>query len=72
MQPRIEFSWEGARESQDRLAAANERAWRAHLASLTTAESIRIFEELCEGIPELDRERPPLGHPVPLFRLWRP
>ncbi len=43
----------------------------AWLRSLTMEESIRIFEDLCSGIPEViqraDRDPPP----VVLFRIWR-
>ncbi|MBI5366665.1 MAG: hypothetical protein HZA54_06485 [Planctomycetes bacterium] len=50
---------------------ANDRAQGEYLRSLTQEESLAVFMELCEGIPELRSYRPPKPPPVVLFRLWR-
>ena len=64
--------WEGFEEHYRRIGEANRRATEEYLRSLTVEESIEIFEDLCEGFPEL-RDRPPLPRdpPVPLFRIWK-
>jgi len=65
------YTWQGAAERLRRQADANARADAAWLRALTVEESIRIFEALCRGIPELEvvaREDPP---PVVLSRLWK-
>jgi hypothetical protein len=64
------FTWNGAAERLERLALANRRATIERLRSLSEEESIAIFEDLSEGIPEIENESksPP---PVVLFRIWR-
>lgn len=64
-------SWEGAAERFRRLGEANRKATERWLQSLTIEKSIAVFEDLCRGAPELNVERTPQGHPIPLFRLWR-
>lgn len=66
-----EFTWEGAAGRMERMTAANRRATVRWLRSLTIEKSVRIFEDLCEGIPELDSQRLPDAPPVALFKLWR-
>jgi len=65
------YTWDGAAERLERMAARIARADEEWLRSLTMEESIRIFEDLCQGIPEVeprpDRDPPP----VVLFRIWR-
>ncbi|MBI4612224.1 MAG: hypothetical protein HY720_01305 [Planctomycetes bacterium] len=69
--PRREFTWENAAERWRRFGEANERATADGLRSLTLEEGIAIFEELCEGFPELGEVDPPDDPPVVLFKLWR-
>ena len=65
------YTWKGAREYLRRLGEANARATEAWLVSLTPEESIRIFEDLCRGIPELDVLTDTDGPPPVLCRAWR-
>ena len=65
------FTWDGSRERLMRLGEANRKAWLEWLRSLTPEESTRVFEDLSEGIPELDKDRPASPPPVSLFRLWK-
>jgi len=68
---RANFTWEGSAARLDRMAKANARADAERLRSLSIEESIRLFEDLSRGIPELS-ERPELDPPpVVLFRLWK-
>ncbi len=69
---RVAYTWDGAARRLERLAKANAQADEAWLAALSTEESIRIFEDLCQGIPEISpapHRDPP---PVVLFPIWRP
>jgi hypothetical protein len=69
---RAAYTWDGAALRLERLAEANARADKAWLTGLSTEESIRVFEDLCQGIPEISpvpyRDPPP----VVLFPIWRP
>ena len=65
-------SWSHAVEHWSRLAEANRKATTKWLQALPLEESLRIFEDLAEGIPELDFERTSTDHPIPLFKIWRP
>jgi hypothetical protein len=67
----VRYTWKGAAERLRRLGEANARANEAWLRSLSVAESIQIFEDLCQGIPEISpsSERDP--PPVVLARIWR-
>jgi hypothetical protein len=67
----MEFTWEGAAALWDRMGAANRRAEQAWLESLTVDEAIALFEDVCRGVPELDRADIPDDPPVVLFLLWR-
>lgn len=70
--PRQDYSWEGAAEAWRRFAAANDRATAVWLSSLSEEESVRIFEELCEGIADAPLpEAIPDPAPVVLFRIWK-
>ena len=65
------YTWNGAAERLKPMAKGIERADEEWLRSLTLEESIRILEDLCQGIPEVelrpDRDPPP----VVRFRTWR-
>jgi hypothetical protein len=68
---RITYTWQGAAERLERLAAGNARADQAWLRSLSIGESIAIFEDLCRGIPELSITPELDPPPVALWRIWR-
>lgn len=68
---RSTYTWEQARERQDRLAEANRRATVEWLRSLTPEASIAVFEDLSRGIPENDRICQRDDHPVPLYKIWK-
>jgi len=68
---RPSYTWEGAAAQLDRLAKANASADEAWLRSLSVEESIRVFEDLSPGIPELSVATDLDPPPVVLFRLWR-
>ncbi len=68
---RVTFTWEGSAARIDRMGEANRRAEEAWLRSLTIEESVRVFEDLSRGIPELVARSEPDPPPVVLFRLWR-
>ncbi|MBI3268842.1 MAG: hypothetical protein HYZ53_07455 [Planctomycetes bacterium] len=72
LKPLSHFTWEGAAENLDRLAIANRRALLDWLDSLTTEESIRVFENLSGSLPEFHADRLPKPPPVVLFPVWRP
>jgi hypothetical protein len=68
---RTAYTWEGAARRLERLAEANARAEAAWLAGLSIEESIRIFEDLCQGIPEVSPAAAPDPRPVVLGPIWR-
>ncbi|MBI4585527.1 MAG: hypothetical protein HY717_16050 [Planctomycetes bacterium] len=68
---RIDYTWHGAKNRLQRMAKANARADEEWLRSLSMEESIRIFEDLCLGIPELGVTSQRDSPPVVLWRIWR-
>jgi hypothetical protein len=72
MEPTERMSWSRAAESWRRMGERADAAHGLWLESLSVEESIRILEDLTEGIPELDREDIPDDPPVVLFRIWVP
>ena len=72
VQKALTFTWEGAAERFRRLAQANLRATEEWLRQLSVEESIRIFEDLCQGAPERSPSPVPTAPPIALFRIWRP
>ena len=68
---KVRYTWDGAAERLARLAKANARADAVWLRSLSVAESVRIFEDLCRGIPEIEPRSDLDPPPVVLSRLWR-
>ncbi|NUN48808.1 MAG: hypothetical protein HUU15_08285 [Candidatus Brocadiae bacterium] len=71
METRENPSWANASEDWARLDSANRRATKDWLRSLAREESIRLFEELSEGIPEAEWAGAPDEPPVVLFRIWK-
>jgi hypothetical protein len=67
----ITYTWKGAAEHLDRLAAANARADETWLRGLSMDESARIFEDLSRGIPELSITPELDPPPVVLWPIWR-
>jgi hypothetical protein len=67
----MKFTWDGAAERLRRTAARIAGADDAWLRSLSLEESIRIFEDLCNGIPEVPVQAQRDPPPVVLFRMWR-
>jgi hypothetical protein len=67
----MNYTWEGAAERLQRMAARVARSDEAWLRSLSVEESIRIFEDLCRGIPEIPLRAERAPPPVVLFRIWR-
>jgi hypothetical protein len=68
---RVRYTWEGAPALLERMAKTNARADATWLRSLSLEESVRIFEDLCNGIPEVSVQLELDPPPVVLSRLWR-